>query len=98
MEISHEHDDALHSLMMKGSDCLKLLNLVLVSHCHNPGLRPDERLDELHHRSESGHNIGFLNQFAGILRHIAKIARARANTENHDVIASGEQGAAAGSS
>src|ERR1700730_8003428 len=98
MEVPHEYDDAIHSLMMHGGDRLKLLDLVLVTHRHNPGLWPDERLDELHHSSESGDNIGFFNQFAAILSHIAKIARTRANTENHDVIPFGEQGPAAGSS
>src|ERR1700737_2852544 len=98
MEISHENNDAFVSLLMHGGDRLKLLDLVLVTHRHDSGLWPEKRLDELHHRSESGDNIGFFNQFAATLSHIAKIARTRANTENHDVIASGEQGPAAGSS
>jgi hypothetical protein len=88
MEISHKHDNAFHSLMMQGSDRLKLVDLVLVTHFHSSRILCDERPDYLHYSSEAADYVGFLNQFPAMLRHIAEIARACSNTINHNVVAS----------
>jgi hypothetical protein len=88
MEISHEHDNAFHSLMMQGSNRLKLLDLVLVAHFHSSRILCDERPDYLHYSSEAADYVGFLNQLPAMPRHIAEIARACSNTINHNVVAS----------
>jgi hypothetical protein len=92
MEISHEDDDAIHSLVVEGGNRLKLLYLIFVSHRYDARLWPDKRFDDIHDGSKPGNNVRFFNQFPALLRHIAEIARPSANTINHNVMQSPFQG------
>src|SRR4029077_4260791 len=74
--------------MMQGSNRLKLLDLVLVTHYHGSPILFDWGPDYLHYSSEAADYFGFLNQLPAMPRHIAEIARARSNSINHNVVAS----------
>src|ERR1700719_3804088 len=84
MNVTHENDRALQTLMVQRSDLAQFSNLIFVTHRHD-AFCAHQRTHQIDDCCKTSDNIRRFDEFFAALSQISEIARTSANAPDHKI-------------
>jgi hypothetical protein len=84
VDIAHKHDDAAFAGVVCGRHLRKLLGLISVAHGDYLRHRWDQATDDVDYSPETHHYVSRADDLRAVPGQVTRIARPRADTDDHD--------------